>query len=75
MQRYVEGRASWVMLAVKNLPAAVRDVRVHSLILAEDPGGGRGNPTPVLSLRTPWTEELAAAVHRVTLESDTTEAT
>ena len=45
-----EGRASWVMLAVKNLPAIARDVRDMGLIpgSGRPPRGGRGNPTPVL---------------------------
>ena len=52
--------ASQMVLVVKNLPANAGDVRDTGSIpgLRRSPGGGHGNPTPViLAWRSPWTEE------------------
>ena len=46
-------------LVVKNPPASAGDRRDTGLIpgLGRSPGGGNGNPLPVLAWRIPWTEE------------------
>ena len=49
-----------MVLVVKNPPANTGDVRDTGSIpgLRRSPGGGHGNPTPViLAWRSPWTEE------------------
>lgn len=51
---------------IKNPPANAGDIETQKHPWQRSPGGGRhGKPTPVfLLLRTPWTESLAATVHR-----------
>ena len=49
-----------MVLAVKNLPASVGDIRDINSIpgLGRCPGGGHGNSFQYSGLRIPWTEEL-----------------
>ena len=48
-----------MVLAVKNMPAKVRDLRDVGLIpgSGRSPGGGHGNPLPYSAWRIPWIEE------------------
>ena len=48
-----------MVLAVKNMPAKVRDLRDVGLIpgSGRSPGGGHGNPLPYSAWRVPWIEE------------------
>ena len=52
-------RGSQMMLVVKNLPADAGGIRDRGLIhgSGRSPGGGNGNPLPVLAWRIPWAEE------------------
>ena len=52
-------RGSQMTLVVKNLPADTGEIRDRGLIRGSGraPGGGNGNPLPVLAWRIPWAEE------------------
>ena len=64
-----------MVLAVKNLPASVGDIRDINSIpgLGRSPGGGNGNPLQYSCLRIPWTEETGGLQSMGSQESDTTE--
>ena len=71
-------RTSQVMLVVKNLPANAADVRNEGSIpkLERSPRGGHGNPLKYSCLENPMDRGVRwSSAHRVTEESDTTEAT
>ena len=62
-------RASWVVLAIMNLPANVGDLRDVSSIpgTGRPPGEGNGNHSSILAWRIPWTEEPWRAIaHGIT---------
>ena len=66
------------MLVVKNLPANAADVRNEGSIprLERSPRGGHGNPLKYSCLENPMDRGVRwSSAHRVTEESDTTEAT
>ena len=46
-------------VVIKNLPTNAGDIRDVDSIpgWGGDPGGGHGNPRPILAWRIPWTEE------------------
>ena len=48
-----------VAIVVKNLPTNAGDIRDGGSIpgSGRSPGGGHGNPLPILAWRIPWTEE------------------
>ena len=54
-KRYIQLRASQVLLVVKNLPANSGDLRDTGLIpeLGRSPGGGNGNPLQYSCLKDP----------------------
>ena len=54
-KRYIQLRASQVLLVVKNLPASSGDLRDTGLIpeLGRSPGGGNGNPLQYSCLKDP----------------------
>ena len=54
-KRYIQLRASQVVLVVKNLPASSGDLRDTGLIpeLGRSPGGGNGNPLQYSCLKDP----------------------
>ena len=54
-KRYIQLRASQVVLVVKNLPANSGDLRDTGLIpeLGRSPGGGNGNPLQYSCLKDP----------------------
>ena len=64
---------SHVALVVRNLPANSGDIKDVDLVpgSGRSPTGGRGNPLQYSCLENPWW----AIVHKVTTESDITEAT
>ena len=75
---YNTGRASTVVLVVKNLPANAGHVRDTGLILGlgRSPGGGTGRPLSILAWRIAWIEKPGElqpmSDHK---ESDMTEVT
>ena len=65
-------------LVVKSLPADTRDVKAAGSIpgSGRSPGGGNGIPFQCSCLENPMDREAwKSAVHRITKESDMTEAT